>query len=190
MGFCGIKPRVDCSWYYQGLQIEMVTWVRIKWWTWPDPGSLSLTCKRKLNTSLPTNVTPPPPKHQWRAFWDGVHRLSPFGEKLTGIWAHFTDCRSLHMVCTGLPNPKQDSRNGSWKELQWFCTTICIASPSRKRIWEQSIPSTAETAWCFQVSHQPLPPSREWASWELLSMLRTLPDLKKWKKQNHPCVQL
>lgn len=54
--------------------MRWVTWVQIEWWTWPDPGSIGLTCKRKLNTSLPTNVAasskkspnphppPPPPK--------------------------------------------------------------------------------------------------------------------------------
>ena len=42
------------------------------------------------------------------SYWDGVYRLSPFGEKPMGIWVHFADSRSLHKVCTGLPNPKQD----------------------------------------------------------------------------------
>ena len=45
------------------------------------------------------------------------------------MWVHFADSRSLHKVCTGLSNPKQDSTNGGWKDFQWFCSTIWMPSP-------------------------------------------------------------
>ena len=90
--------------------------MQIEWWTWLGPGSIGLThgrgnrvlhCQQKSlhptkEASDPSLSTTAP------SYWDGVDRLSPFGEKPTGIWVHFADSRSLHKVCTGLPNPKQD----------------------------------------------------------------------------------